>query len=71
MKAILTEYICMLVKRERTSLSLDYQTREYLKVLAADRGLKVSPWIRMMARDLWNNRERQLKAEAEAAPPAQ
>ena len=61
----------MLVKRERTSLSLDYQTREYLKVLAADRGLKVSPWIRMMARDLWNNRERQLKAEAEAAPPAQ
>jgi hypothetical protein len=26
----------------------------------------VSPWLRMMARDLWNNRERRLKAEAEA-----
>jgi hypothetical protein len=36
----------MLVQRERTSLSLDLQTRKYLKVLAADRGLKVSPWIR-------------------------
>jgi hypothetical protein len=58
--------IFMLLKKDRTSLNLDRQTRDYLKVLAADRGLKVSPWLRMMARDLWNNRERRLKAEAEA-----
>jgi len=54
-------------KKDRTSLNLDRQTRDYLKILAADRGLKVSPWLRMMARDLWNNRERRLKAEAEVA----
>jgi hypothetical protein len=42
----------MVLKKDRTSLNLDRQTRDYLKILAADRGLKVSPWIRMMARDL-------------------
>jgi hypothetical protein len=56
----------MLPRKTPTSLNLDKTTREYMKILAAERGLKVSPWIRMMTRDLWNNRERRLKAETEA-----
>jgi hypothetical protein len=61
------ENIFHVVKEARTSVNLDRQTRDYLTILAAERGLKVSPWLRMMARDLWNNRERRLKAEAEVA----